>query len=80
MRPLILIDPQPRRLDEIFEPKVRAELESLGELAVHDGPGRMPAERLEALLPEMALLLGQSDMPKSRLDRATKLRAIVNVE
>jgi phosphoglycerate dehydrogenase-like enzyme len=80
MRPLILIDPQPRGLDEIFEPKVQAELESLGELAVHDGPGRMPAERLEALLPEMALLLGQSDMPKTRLDRATKLRAIINVE
>ena len=40
----------------------------------------MPAERLEALLPEMALLLGQSDMPKSRLDRAPKLRAIINVE
>ena len=38
MRPLILIDPQPRGLDEIFEPKVRAELESLGELAVHEDP------------------------------------------
>ena len=35
----------------------------------------MPAERLEALLPEMELLIGQSDMPKARLDRARKLRA-----
>ncbi len=34
----------------------------------------------EALLPEMAFLIGQSDMPKERLDRAAKLRAIVNVE
>ena len=79
-RPLIVIDPQPRGLDEIFEPKVWARLESLGELAIHDGPGRMPAERFEVLLPEMALLIGQSDMPKARLDRAPKLRAIINVE
>jgi phosphoglycerate dehydrogenase-like enzyme len=28
----------------------------------------------------MALLIGQSDMPKERLDRARKLRAIINVE
>ena len=79
-KPLIVIDPQPRGLDEIFEPEVWARLESLGELGVHDGAGRMPAERFEALLPEMVLLIGQSDMPKARLDRAPKLRAIVNVE
>ena len=79
-RPLILIDPQPRSLDEIFEPKVWTRLERLGELAIHDGPGRMPAERFESYLPEMALLIGQSDMPKARLDRAPDLRAIVNVE
>ena len=28
----------------------------------------------------MELLIGQSDMPRERLDRATKLRAIINVE
>src|SRR5580658_5539584 len=78
-RPLILIDPQPRGLDEIFEPKVWARLGSLGELAVHEGSGRMPAERFESQLPEMTLLIGQSDMPKARLDRAGKLRAIINV-
>jgi phosphoglycerate dehydrogenase-like enzyme len=40
----------------------------------------MPAERLEALLPETQILIGQSDMPRARLDRAAKLRAIINVE
>jgi len=80
IKPLIVIDPQPRGLDEIFEPTVWARLESLGELAIHDRSGRMPAERFEPLVPEMALLIGQSDMPKARLDRAPKLRAIVNVE
>ncbi len=78
--PLIVIDPQPRSLDEIFEPNIWARLKALGELAIHEGPGRMPAERFESYLPDMALLIGQSDMPKSRLDRAPKLRAIINVE
>ena len=77
---LIVVDPQPRGLDEIFEPAVRARLESLGDLVVHEGAGRMPAERFERHLPEMALLIGQTDMPKERLDRAKNLRAIINVE
>jgi phosphoglycerate dehydrogenase-like enzyme len=79
-RPLILVDPDPRGVDEIFEPAVFAKLESLGQLEIHDGPGRMPAERLEALLPQASLLIGQSDMPRERLDRAPHLRAIINVE
>jgi phosphoglycerate dehydrogenase-like enzyme len=78
--PLIVIDPQPRALEEIFEPKIWARIKELGELAIHEGPGRMPAERFESYLPDMALLIGQSDMPKPRLDRAAKLRAIINVE
>ncbi len=79
-RPLIVIDPQPRGLSEIFDRAAWRRLESLGELAVHEGAGRMPAERFESLLPETELLIGQSDMPKARLDRAPKLRAIINVE
>jgi hypothetical protein len=73
-RPLIVIDPKPWSLDKIFEPKVLAQLEA--ELATHEGPGRMPAEPFESCLPEMALLIGQIDMPKARLDRARNLRAI----
>jgi len=40
----------------------------------------MPDGRLEALLPSAELIIGQTDMPKSRLERAPKLRAIFNVE
>ena len=79
-RPLIVIDPQPRSFEEIFEPRIWARLEELGELAIHEGPGRMPAKRFDSYLPDMELLIGQSDMPKARLDRAPKLRAIINVE
>jgi phosphoglycerate dehydrogenase-like enzyme len=79
-RPIIVVDPSPRQTAEIFEPAVWKRLEALGELEIHTGDGKMPAARFDSLLPEMALLIGQSDMPKARLDRATKLRAIFNVE
>ena len=59
----------------IFDQRTRARFERLGELIIHEGAGRMPAEQVERYLPEMALLIGQTDMPKERLDRATNLRA-----
>ena len=79
-RPLIVIDPQPRALGEIFDAAAWDRLKSFGDLAVHEGLGPMLAERFDSLLPEMTLLIGQSDMPRERLDRAPKLRGIVNVE
>jgi phosphoglycerate dehydrogenase-like enzyme len=79
-KPLIVVDPSPRGLSEIFDAASWERLQRLGDVVAHKGAGRMPDERFEALLPEMELLIGQSDMPKARLDRAPKLRAIVNVE
>lgn len=79
-KPLIVIDPQPRGLTEIFDPDLWRRLGQAGDLVVHEGRGRMPDETFEATLPDMALLIGQSDMPRARLDRAPKLRAIINVE
>ncbi len=79
-KPLIVIDPQPRGLGEIFDRDLRRRLREAGDLVVHDGDGRMPDATFEAALPEMALLIGQTDMPRARLDRARKLRAIINVE
>jgi hypothetical protein len=47
-RPLIVIGPQPRSREEIFEPKVWARLKEVGELAIHEGPGRMSrSKRIE---------------------------------
>jgi phosphoglycerate dehydrogenase-like enzyme len=78
-RGIILVDPLPRTLDLIMRPEVRARLEALGEVVVsEDRP--MPADQVEALLPETVLIFGQTDMPRARLDRAPKLRAILNVE
>ena len=50
-KPLIVIDPQPRSLEEIFEPNIWARLKDLGELAIHEGPGRMPASRFKSFSP-----------------------------
>jgi phosphoglycerate dehydrogenase-like enzyme len=79
-KPLILVDPQPRDLDEILDAPTRVRFERLGDLVIHDGAGRMPAEIIERHLPDMALLIGQTDMPRERLERGTNLRGIINVE
>lgn len=78
-RDVILVDPLPRTLDLIMEPSVRARLEGLGELIVSEDR-QMPAEMVERHLPDTVLIFGQTDMPKARLDRAPKLKAIINVE
>ncbi|WP_119304101.1 hydroxyacid dehydrogenase [Dongia deserti] len=78
-RPLILIDPLPRTLDVICEQDVRRRLEALGRLVVsEDKP--MPDDMVDRLLPEAAILIGQTAMPKARIDRAPNLKAIFNVE
>src|SRR3954454_1181346 len=77
--PLILLDPWPRTLDLLCDGPMRARLEALGRLVVHEG-GRMPAETVDAHLPEAAAIVGQTTMDASRIARARRLRAIVNVE
>ena len=78
-RPLILVDPLPRTLDVICEPDVRRRLEALGRLVVsEDKP--MADEMVDRLLPEAAILVGQTAMPKERIDHAANLKAIFNVE
>ncbi|KQW31173.1 hydroxyacid dehydrogenase [Rhizobium sp. Root274] len=78
-RAVILVDPLPRTLDLIMEPAVRARLEALGEVIVCEDR-QMPADLVECYLPDTVLIFGQTDMPKERLDRAPKLKAIINVE
>lgn len=77
--PIILVDPLPRTLDLIMEPDIRARLERLGKVVLsEDRP--MPDDEVDRLLPDTVLLFGQTAMPRERLDRAPKLKAIFNVE
>jgi phosphoglycerate dehydrogenase-like enzyme len=78
-RPLILLDPHPRPIDLIFDEATKTRLEALGEVLWHDGS---PAteEHIERYLPEAVALIGQTALPKERLDRAPKLKVVFNVE
>jgi len=75
----ILIDPQPRTMEMIFDAEARRRLSDIADLTIFDR-GPMPAALLEEALPKAEILIGQSDLPRERLERATKLRAIFNVE
>ena len=77
--PLILIDPLPRTLDSICDSETRCRLERLGRLVISEDRA-MPAEMVDRHLPETVLLLGQTDMPRERIERAPRLKAIFNVE
>jgi phosphoglycerate dehydrogenase-like enzyme len=76
---LILADPHPRRMADIFDAETLRALHDLGRVVVHDG-GPMPAAMIDEHLPRASLLLGQTDLPRARLDRAASLRGVINVE
>lgn len=78
-RPTVIVDPWPRTIGLVFTPKTRERLEAMADLVIHED-GRMPDTMLDTALPRAAALIGQSDMPADRLERAPHLRAIVNVE
>ena len=77
--PLILWDPQPRTRDLICDANSSQRLAKLGRIVASDDR-QMPAETVERFLPEVVLLIGQTPMPRARLERAPKLKAIFNVE
>jgi hypothetical protein len=78
-KPKVTIDPQPRTMDMIFRPEAQQRLAEIADLTVFD-TGRMPAEMVEEVLPESEVLIGQTDLPRERLNQAPKLRAIFNVK
>jgi phosphoglycerate dehydrogenase-like enzyme len=78
-QPLILVDPQPRSLGLICDVQTRRTFESLGRIIAHES-GPMPDEMVEQYLPEVTILVGQTRMDTARLKRATRLKAIINVE
>ena len=77
--PVILLDPYPRPVDVIFDPATKTRLNALGEVVWHDGPPAS-AEHIDLHLPRTTILIGQSALPRERLDRAPHLRAVFNVE
>jgi phosphoglycerate dehydrogenase-like enzyme len=78
-RPLILLDPHPRPVDLIFDADTKARLEALGEVVWHEGSPATDAH-IDRYLPNAVALIGQSALPKERLDRAPNLKVVFNVE
>lgn len=79
-RPVILMDPYPRTLDLIFDGATRAGLEEIGEVIWHEGDWPAADDFVDEHLPRATVLIGQSALPKARLDRAPLLQAVFNVE
>ena len=79
MKPKALVDPHPRTLEMVFSRGDLARLKTLVKLIVWEG-SRMPAEMVEAQLPNTSVIIGQTDLPRARLERAPALKAIINVE
>ena len=77
--PIVIFDPYPRSKELIFQPRQWDRLQTLGRI-VHADDGRLAPETIDANLPDAAAIIGQTDMPAHRLERAKQLKAILNVE
>ena len=63
----------------IFNERAHNKLAELADLTIFDS-GPMPTEMVGSALPDAELVIGQTDLPRERLARCQKLRAIFNVE
>lgn len=79
-RASILVDPFPRREDMIFTAATRRRLEAVADLHCYWGEGRMPDQAVEQQLPTTDIILGQTHLDAVRIDRARRLKAVINVK
>lgn len=75
----IFLAPAPRAVADIFDSDDLARLRSLGDLIVHEA-GPVTDEQFDAIAGDAEVIIGQFDLPESRLNKARSLRAIFNVE
>ena len=75
----IFLAPAPRIVSDIFHENDLLRLRAIGDVVIHeDGPVTDAIFEENAAKAEM--IIGQIDLPESRLRRATSLRAVFNVE
>ena len=75
-KPLIFFDPYPRNEEMVFTNDVKTELEKISNLIYHFG-SRAPDELVDKNIEEIEILVGQTAMPKERLDKSKKIKAII---
>ena len=75
---IVMLRPAPQVIARIFTHGTLARLKE--RYTVIDLEADPSEEAIDAALPETFAIVGQPDLPRERLDRAPKLRAILNVE
>lgn len=78
-KPLIFFDPFPRTEAMVYTPDVVDGLNQIARVVSHFG-SRAPDELVDSVLAEVSIIVGQTDMPTLRLQRASNLQAILNVK
>ena len=79
LKPVVLLDPYPRNNAMIFREADRQRLNALADIiTVEEGP--VPDAVVDACLPRLSAILGQTALPQARLERAVGLKAVLNVE
>ncbi|MFV2062819.1 MAG: hydroxyacid dehydrogenase [Chloroflexota bacterium] len=77
-KPVVLLRPAPQTTARIFSDEALRRLHE--RYTVVDGEADPSEAAIDAVMPEVFAIIGQPDLPASRLERAVKLRAILNVE
>ncbi len=77
--PLILLDPFPRTEAMVYSADVASRLAQMGCVVTHFG-SRAPESLVRRCLQDVTVIVGQTAMPKERLNAAPNLRAIINVK
>jgi len=75
----IFLAPEPRAMSDIFDESDLARLRGLGDVFVHES-GPVTDSLFDEKVAEAEIIMGQFDLPASRLKRAQSLRAVFNVE
>lgn len=79
MKPRALFDPHPRTMGLLFDRGQLKRLKALVSPVVWEG-SRMPPEMVDRHLPQATVLIGQTPLPRERLERAERLKVVINVE
>lgn len=75
----IFLAPAPRAVSDIFDESDLLRLRAIGDLVVHeDGP--VTDQLFETKAADAEIVIGQFDLPESRLRQASSLKAVFNVE
>ena len=75
----IFLAPEPRAMHDIFDENDLARLRAVGDVFVHES-GPVTDALFDDKVANAEIIIGQFDLPESRLKRASSLRAVFNVE